>query len=37
MTGSFPVAFKAERWDPKWGYYYIQNGNRRIPTDISGH
>jgi hypothetical protein len=23
ITGSFPVAFKAQRWNPDWGPYYV--------------
>jgi hypothetical protein len=23
MTGSFPVAFKAQQWKKEWGKYYI--------------
>jgi len=29
MTGSFPVAFKAQKWDKNWGKYYVH-----YPNDI---
>ena len=37
MTGSFPVAFKAQRWKKDWGYYYVHKYDKTIPFDITGH
>jgi hypothetical protein len=37
MTGSFPVAFKAQRWRPEWGLYHIQKKGKVACIDITGH
>ena len=37
MTGSFPVAFKPQKWKKEWGFYYIYKEGKRTQVDISGH
>jgi hypothetical protein len=37
MTGSFPVAFKAQRWRPEWGLYHVQKKGKMVSIDITGH
>ena len=37
MTGSFPVAFEAQKWQSSWGKYYIHYDNIRREVDITGH
>ena len=37
MTGSFPVAFKAQKWKKEWGYYYIYHIHSKIQVDIEDH
>lgn len=34
MTGSFPVAFKAQRWKKEWGYYHVHHTDQKILIDI---
>lgn len=36
MSGSFPVAFEAQRWEKSWGKYYIHYDNIRREIDLTG-
>ncbi len=37
MTGSFPVAFQAQKWKPEWGKYFVHYGKFRKEVDLTGH
>jgi hypothetical protein len=37
MTGSFPVAFEALKWQSEWGKYYIHYDKWRREIDLTGH
>jgi predicted acylesterase/phospholipase RssA len=37
MTGSFPVAFKAQQWKKEWGYYYVYQSRSKMLIDLEGH
>ena len=37
MTGSFPVAFEALKWEKEWGKYYIHYERHRKELDLTGH
>ena len=37
MTGSFPVAFEALKWQKEWGKYYIHYERYRKEIDLTGH
>ena len=37
MTGSFPVAFKAQKWQKSWGKYYVHYEHMRKEIDLTGH
>ena len=37
MTGSFPVAFEAQKWREEWGKYYIHYERIRREIDLTGH
>ena len=37
MSGSFPIAFQAQKWDKSWGKYYIHYDNVRKEIDLTGH
>lgn len=37
MTGSFPVAFKAQTWQKHWGYYHIYHPEYKSIIDLEGH
>lgn len=37
MTSAFPVAFKALKWEPHWGKYYIHYIHYRREIDLTGH
>lgn len=37
MSGSFPGAFKALKWDQSWGKYTIFFDYSRIEKDLTGH
>jgi predicted acylesterase/phospholipase RssA len=37
MTGSFPVAFQAQRWQREWGKYFVHYDNFRREIDLTGH
>jgi hypothetical protein len=37
MTGSFPVAFKAQKWDSKWGNYRIHYADHRREFFLDDH
>jgi predicted acylesterase/phospholipase RssA len=37
MTGSFPVAFHAQKWKPEWGKYYVHYNKFRKEIDLTGH
>ena len=34
MTGSFPVAFQAQKWQKEWGYYYIHYYDYKVMIDL---
>lgn len=36
MSGSFPVAFQAQKWQKSWGKYYIHYDNIRREIDLTG-
>ena len=37
MTGSFPVAFKAQKWRKQWGKYYVHYEYIRREIDLEDH
>ena len=37
MSGSFPGAFKAQKWDKKWGTYTIHYENYKAEIKLTGH
>jgi hypothetical protein len=37
MTGSYPVAFKAQTWKKEWGYYNLYKSRELIQIDLEGH
>ncbi len=38
MTGSFPVAFKAQKWQSSWGNYHVHLDGKQLKIyDITGH
>ena len=37
MTTSFPGAFKALKWNKKWGNYYIYFSRQRLSIDLTGN
>ena len=37
MTGSFPVAFKPQKWKKDWGFYYVYKEGKRKQVDLGGH
>jgi hypothetical protein len=37
LSGSFPVVFKAKRWEREWGFYHIHRDDRISYLDITGH
>jgi predicted acylesterase/phospholipase RssA len=37
MTGSFPVGFKAQQWQPSWGKYLVHYADVRREVNITGH
>jgi hypothetical protein len=37
LTGSFPVAFEAQKWDESWGPYIIHYKKFRREINLKGH
>jgi hypothetical protein len=37
MTGSFPVAFEAQKWKEEWGPYFIHYKRFRREINLEGH
>ena len=36
MSSSFPIAFESQKWEEKWGKYYIHYGKTRREIDLKG-
>jgi predicted acylesterase/phospholipase RssA len=37
MSGSFPGAFKAQKWKKEWGKYTIFYSRYKVEVDLTGH
>lgn len=37
MSGSFPIAYEAQRWEKSWGKYYIHYQKKRREVNLEGH
>ena len=37
MSGSFPCAFKAQKWQSEWGRYNVFYSHERLSIDLTDH